>query len=142
MQQITLLAGTPMMPDVPVMVIYAPVDNRRGILYVVEGAYIADILARARTSGARSASVSDGTGGTITSDGRFVKTDAHAPDMSEILVRVEADAARLRADLILTEIFALLAGTHCLCGADWRVSRGFHAASATGKTGSCRPAAQ
>ncbi|EIM94676.1 diguanylate phosphodiesterase [Paraburkholderia hospita] len=109
-QQITLLAGTPMMPDVPVMVIYAPVDNRRGILYVVEGAYIADILARARTSGARSASVSDGSGGTITSDGRFVKTDAHAPGMSEILVRVEADAARLRADLILTEIFALLAG--------------------------------
>jgi hypothetical protein len=69
------------------MVIYAPVDNRRGILYVVEGAYIADILARARTSGARSASVSDGSGGTITSDGRFVKTDVHAPGMSEILVR-------------------------------------------------------
>jgi sensor c-di-GMP phosphodiesterase-like protein len=30
--------------------------------------------------------------------------------MSEILVRVEADASQLRADLILTEIFALLAG--------------------------------
>jgi EAL domain-containing protein (putative c-di-GMP-specific phosphodiesterase class I) len=109
-QQIVFLPGTPTAPDVPVMAIHVPVDNRRGILYIVEGAYLTDILARARASGATSASVSDSLGGTITSEGRFLKASMRASGMDEILVRVEPDQARRRTDLILTEIFALLAG--------------------------------
>lgn len=109
-QQVAFLDGTPMMPGVPVMAVYSPIDGRHGILYIVEGAYIADILARARASGAKSASVSDGAGGMLTSDGRFLKTDLRAAAMMEILVRVEPDKERFRAELILTETFALLVG--------------------------------
>ncbi|WP_010091996.1 EAL domain-containing protein [Burkholderia ubonensis] len=109
-QQIVFLGGTQSIPEVPVMAIYAPVDRRRGILYIVEGAYVADILARAKSSGAKSASVSDGSGGTLTSDGRFYKTAARASSMGEILVRVESDEDRLRTDLIATEIVALFVG--------------------------------
>ena len=109
-QQIAFLAGTPMMPGVPVMAIYAPIDGSRGILYIVEGAYIADILARARASGATKASVSDGAGGTVTSENRFVKADARASSLNDIQVRVEPDTAKRRSDLILTEIFALFVG--------------------------------
>ncbi|MGF7001528.1 EAL domain-containing protein [Paraburkholderia sp. GAS32] len=108
--QIAFLGGTQQIPDVPVMAIYAPVDRRHGILYTVEGAYVVDILARAKTSGARSASISDGSGGTLTSDGRFYKSAARASGMGEILVQVEHDADRTRADLITTEIVALFIG--------------------------------
>ncbi|AXF05469.1 diguanylate phosphodiesterase (plasmid) [Paraburkholderia hospita] len=109
-QQTAFLAGTPLMPGVPVMAMWSPVDDRHGILYIVEGAYIADILAHAKVSGAKSASVSDSAGGTITNEGRLLKTGLRAPGTKEILVHVDADTARLRADLILTETFALLVG--------------------------------
>jgi len=109
-QQTAFLAGTPLMPGVPVMAMWSPVDDRRGILYIVEGAYVADILARAKASGAKRSSVSDSAGGTITNEGRFLKSGLRAPGTKEILVHVDADTARLRADLILTETFALLVG--------------------------------
>ncbi|VWC30982.1 diguanylate phosphodiesterase [Burkholderia lata] len=92
------------------MVIYAPVDHGRGILYVVEGAYVADILARAIVTGAKSVSVSDGSGGTLASDGRFYRTAARASRMGEILVQVEGDANTLRTNLITTEAIALFVG--------------------------------
>ncbi|TDN67036.1 EAL domain-containing protein [Paraburkholderia sp. BL10I2N1] len=109
-QQIAFLGGTQLIPGTPVMAIYAPVDSRHGVLYIVEGAYVVDILARAKASGAKSASVSDGTGGTLTSDGRFLKTAARESSMSEIVVGVERDGDKLRADLIATEVLALFIG--------------------------------
>lgn len=112
--QIALLGGTPQVPDVPVIAIYAPVDHRHGILYIVEGAYVVDILKRAKASGAKRASISDGSGSTLASDGRFYRIAAHAPGTGEILVQVERDADRLRADLITTEIVALFVGLSLL----------------------------
>jgi hypothetical protein len=72
-QQIAFLGGSTLMPHIPIMVVYQRIDARNGILYVVEGASIADILARAKASGAQSASVSGGSGGTLTSDGRWLQ---------------------------------------------------------------------
>ncbi|NPT62372.1 EAL domain-containing protein [Paraburkholderia elongata] len=109
-RQIAFLGGTRPIPDVPVMAIHVPVDHHRGILYIVEGAYVVDILARAKASGAKSASVSDGSGGTLTSDGRFYRATARASSTGDILVQVERDAGKLRADLFMTEIVALFAG--------------------------------
>ncbi|KWK69858.1 diguanylate phosphodiesterase [Burkholderia ubonensis] len=109
-QQIVFLAGTILIPNVPVMVVYTPVDQGRGILYLVEGAYITDVLARAKVSGANGASVSDGAGGTLRSDGRFVRTDIRASGMNEISVKIEGDINRLRTQLITTEMIALFIG--------------------------------
>ncbi|WP_122781344.1 EAL domain-containing protein [Burkholderia pseudomallei] len=109
-QQIVFLPGTKLIPNVPVMAIYTPVASGRGILYLVEGAYIKDVLVRAKASGEKGASVSDGTGGTLTSDGRFVRTDVRASGMSEISVKVQGNINRVRTQLITTEIFALFIG--------------------------------
>lgn len=109
-EQIAFLGGTSMMPGVPVMAIWSPVDGRRGVLYIVEGAYIADILARAKVSGSKTASVSDSAGGTITANRLFLRTALHASGMKQFVVHVEPDGGRWRADLILTEILALLTG--------------------------------
>lgn len=109
-QLIVFLPGTKLIPNVPVMAIYTPVAPGRGILYLVEGAYIKDVLARAKASGENGASVSDGTNGTLTSDGRFVRTDVRAPGMNEISVKVQGNINRVRTQLITTEIVALFIG--------------------------------
>jgi EAL domain-containing protein (putative c-di-GMP-specific phosphodiesterase class I) len=116
-QQIAFVGGNTLMPQIPIMVVYHRIDARNGILYLVEGAYIADILARAKASGAQSASVSGGSGGTLTSEGRWLKTAGPAQGRAVAASRsagfsiaVKSNPARLRADLLVTEIVILVAG--------------------------------
>jgi len=116
-QQIAFLGGTTLMPQIPIMVVYQRIDARNGILYLVEGASITDILARAKASGAQSASVSGGSGGTLTSEGRWLQTAGPAQGhviaasrSAEYSIAVKSNPARLGGDLLATEIVFLVAG--------------------------------
>ncbi|CAE6969405.1 putative cyclic di-GMP phosphodiesterase PdeN [Paraburkholderia domus] len=115
--QVAFVGGTALVPQVPVMVVYHKIDTRNGILYVIEGAYITDILARAKASGAQSASVAGGSGGVLTSEGRWLKTmgqdEGHfgvTSGTAVFSIAVGNDPAKLRASLLSTEIVALVMG--------------------------------
>jgi EAL domain-containing protein (putative c-di-GMP-specific phosphodiesterase class I) len=115
--QVALAGGTAVVPQVPVMVVYHKIDARNGILYLIEGAYITDILTRAKASGAQSASVAGGSGGVLTSEGRWLKTMSQdyghvhvRPGAVDFSVAVRNDPAKLRVRLLVTEIIALAMG--------------------------------
>jgi EAL domain-containing protein (putative c-di-GMP-specific phosphodiesterase class I) len=116
-QQIAFVQGSTLMPAIPLMAVYDRVDDRNGILYLVEGTYIADILARAEVWGAIGASVSGRSGGTLTSQGRWLETAGSAQghvvvasSSSELIVALKSNPAKRRADLITTEVVALAVG--------------------------------
>ncbi|SAL71194.1 diguanylate phosphodiesterase [Caballeronia udeis] len=79
-----LIPGTPVYPDRPVLTVFEAVGRRDGVLYLIEGAYLADLLARAEGSEKRSATLSVGTG-TLASDNTFASGNATIPAGAVVL---------------------------------------------------------
>jgi EAL domain-containing protein (putative c-di-GMP-specific phosphodiesterase class I) len=79
-----LIPGTPAYPNRPVLTVFEAVRQRDGVLYFIEGAYLADLLARAEGSEKRSATLSVGTG-TLASDNTFASGNATIPAGAVVL---------------------------------------------------------
>jgi sensor c-di-GMP phosphodiesterase-like protein len=112
--RIGLVSGTPVYPGRPVLAVFDAVSPRDGVLYLIEGAYIADLLARAQGSANRSATLSVGPG-TLTSNNSFVSGNGGTPAGAFVLdkgngMRVVV-AGQIPSDhLALTVLAALLCG--------------------------------
>lgn len=113
-RRIGLVSGTPAYPGRPVLAVFDAVGPRDGVLYVIEGAYIADLLARAQGSENRSATLSVGTG-SLASDNSFASANVATPAGAFILdkgrgMRVVV-AGQIPSDhLTLIVLAALLCG--------------------------------
>jgi EAL domain-containing protein (putative c-di-GMP-specific phosphodiesterase class I) len=109
-----LISGTPVYPGRPVLAVFEAVGQRNGVLYLIEGAYIADLLARAEGSEKRSATLGVGMG-TLASDNTFASGNAVTPAGAVVLhhdngMRVVV-AGKIPSDhLALTVLAALLCG--------------------------------
>ncbi|WOD13595.1 EAL domain-containing protein [Paraburkholderia kirstenboschensis] len=73
---IGLLAQTPYQPGEPVIVMYSPAGKGAGVLYVVEGDYLADALAHGIRLGAETAALSMAGIGILNDHGRFLSASA------------------------------------------------------------------
>jgi EAL domain-containing protein (putative c-di-GMP-specific phosphodiesterase class I) len=116
-QQIAFVGGSTLLPQIPLMAAYRRSDARNGVRYLVESAYITDILARAKASGAQGASVSGGSGGALTSEGRWFKTTGPAQGRvtaasgsAGFSIAVKSDPGRTCTNLLVTETIALIIG--------------------------------
>jgi EAL domain-containing protein (putative c-di-GMP-specific phosphodiesterase class I) len=76
---IKLLPGTQFQPDVPVLALYHATSDRLGVLYIIEGEYIADLLAHGVRYGARQTALSMAGVGRLTDDGTFVAASEPPP---------------------------------------------------------------
>jgi sensor c-di-GMP phosphodiesterase-like protein len=128
-RRVGLVGGTQVYPDRPVFAIFEAVGERDGVLYIIEGAYIADLLARADGSEKRSATLSVGTG-TLASDNRFTSGNATAPAGAVVLhngdgMRVVV-AGKIPSDhLALTVFAALVCGVAVAMAVELGYSAGF-----------------
>jgi EAL domain-containing protein (putative c-di-GMP-specific phosphodiesterase class I) len=71
-EQINLIPGTPFQPHEPVLAMFDVTGDRVGVLYVIEGEYVADALAHGVRYGAQKAALSIAGEGLLTDDGTFV----------------------------------------------------------------------
>ncbi|MFM0441073.1 EAL domain-containing protein [Paraburkholderia strydomiana] len=69
--RIGLLAQTPAQPGVPVLALYTPAGSGAGVLYIVEGDYLADALAHGVRLGARTTALSMAGTGLLDDRGGF-----------------------------------------------------------------------
>jgi EAL domain-containing protein (putative c-di-GMP-specific phosphodiesterase class I) len=74
--RIGLLAQTPFQPGVPVLTIYSPTGNSAGVLYLVEGDYLADALAHGVRLGAETAALSMAGVGILNDQGEFLSASS------------------------------------------------------------------
>jgi EAL domain-containing protein (putative c-di-GMP-specific phosphodiesterase class I) len=82
---IKLLPGTQFQPRVPVLVMFHATSNRLGVLYIVEGEYIADLLAHGVRYGARQIAVSIADNGRLDDQGKFEPASEPQPaDLSRV----------------------------------------------------------
>lgn len=79
MTAITLLRQTPFQRDVPVLVAFRATAPDSGVLYLVEGDYVADVLAHGTRFGAETATLSIEGAGSIDRHGAFVPSLSAAP---------------------------------------------------------------
>ena len=79
MTAITLLRQTPFQRDVPVLVAFRATAPDSGVLYLVEGDYVADVLAHGTRFGAETATLSIEGAGSIDQHGAFVPSLNAAP---------------------------------------------------------------
>lgn len=70
--RISLLRDTPFQSGTPVIAMFNPTGDGRGLLYIVEGAYISDDLSQAVRYGAQRAALSVRGGGLLRDDGTFL----------------------------------------------------------------------
>ncbi|WP_236674473.1 EAL domain-containing protein [Paraburkholderia hospita] len=70
-QSIALLAQTPFQPGIPVLVLLNPASGNSGVLYVIEGDYLADVLVHGIRYGAQSAVLTIEGSGALDEQGRF-----------------------------------------------------------------------
>jgi EAL domain-containing protein (putative c-di-GMP-specific phosphodiesterase class I) len=69
---INLLAGTPYQPGVPVISMYEPAGDGKGVQYTIEGVYVADALAHGIRYGAQQVFLSMPGSGVLNDKGEFV----------------------------------------------------------------------
>lgn len=79
MTAITLLRQTPFQQNVPVLAAFRATAPDSGVLYVVEGDYVADMLAHGTRFGAETATLSIEGAGSIDQHGAFVPSFGAAP---------------------------------------------------------------
>lgn len=70
-QRISLLAETPFQRGIPVLVIFRPANRDAGVLYVIEGDYLADVLAHGVRYGAKRAVLEVAGNGALDEQGHF-----------------------------------------------------------------------
>ncbi|WP_409934743.1 EAL domain-containing protein [Paraburkholderia sp. BCC1884] len=70
-QGISLIHGTPYQPAVPVLPVFVPTGHDTGLLYVIEGSYVTDILAHGLRYGADKVTLSVTGSGAIDEHGVF-----------------------------------------------------------------------
>jgi EAL domain-containing protein (putative c-di-GMP-specific phosphodiesterase class I) len=70
-QSIALLAQTPFQPDIPVLALFRPTGSNSGVLYIIEGDYLADVLVHGVRYGAQSAVLAIEGSGALDEQGRF-----------------------------------------------------------------------
>ncbi|MCU1314766.1 MAG: diguanylate phosphodiesterase [Candidatus Acidoferrum typicum] len=128
-RRVGLVSGTQAYPDRPVLAVLEAVGQRDGVLYIIEGAYIADLLARAEGSEKRAATLSVGMG-TLASDNRFTSGNTAAPDGA--VAQHNADgmkiivAGKIPSDhLALTVLAALICGVAVAMAVELSYSAGF-----------------
>lgn len=80
---INLLAETRFQPGVPVIAVFDALGKDTGILYIVEGEYIADTLAHGVRYGAQHPALSMAGVGRLTDEGRFVPASQPLPRDTE-----------------------------------------------------------
>lgn len=71
-QTIALLGQTPFQPDVPVLTLFSPTRGSSGVLYVIEGEYLEDVLVHGVRYGAQRAAFAIEGNGLLDAHGRFV----------------------------------------------------------------------
>ncbi|KXV03494.1 diguanylate phosphodiesterase [Caballeronia megalochromosomata] len=71
-QAIALLGQTPAQPDIPVLTLFMPTSGSSGVLYVIEGEYLEDVLVHGVRYGAQRAAVAIEGSGLLDDHGRFV----------------------------------------------------------------------
>lgn len=71
-QTIALLGQTPFQPDVPVLTLYNSTRGSSGVLYVIEGEYLEDVLVHSVRYGAQRAAFAIEGNGLLDDHGRFV----------------------------------------------------------------------
>ncbi|MFM0326965.1 EAL domain-containing protein [Caballeronia glebae] len=71
-QPIGLLGQTPFQPDVPVLSLFNPTRSSSGVLYVIEGEYLEDVLVHGVRYGAQRAAFAIEGNGLLDDHGRFV----------------------------------------------------------------------
>jgi EAL domain-containing protein (putative c-di-GMP-specific phosphodiesterase class I) len=76
---IKLLPGTQFQPGVPVLVLFHATGEGLGVLYIVEGEYIADLLAHGVRYGARQTALSIAGIGRLTDERKFVAASEPLP---------------------------------------------------------------
>lgn len=115
-QQIAFSDKSLLTPGMPLLLVYNRVRGYDGILYVIEGAYIVDLLSRATASGAESVVISARSGGSLTSDGRLIDTPPWPPAVAQAAgdsffsVRIEPDPIVRRNEFVTTELLTLVLG--------------------------------
>jgi len=70
-RSIALLAQTPFQPGIPVLVLFHPTGANSGVLYIIEGDYLADVLVHGVRYGAQSAALAIEGNGALDEHGRF-----------------------------------------------------------------------
>jgi hypothetical protein len=85
---INLLPQTPFQPGVPVLAMFEASSKDTGVLYIIEGDYIADTLAHGVRYGAQNAALSIGGVGLLTDNGAFV---SHSRSPFFYATRVSSD---------------------------------------------------
>jgi EAL domain-containing protein (putative c-di-GMP-specific phosphodiesterase class I) len=76
---IKLLPGTQFQPGVPVLALFHATSDRLGVLYIIEGEYIADLLAHGVRYGAEQTALSIAGVGRLTDQGKFVTASEPLP---------------------------------------------------------------
>jgi len=84
-QSIALLGQTPFQPGIPVLALFNPTSGNSGVLYVIEGDYLADVLAHGVRYGAESAALAIDGNGVLDDHGRFHSgSTIHAVHSTEV----------------------------------------------------------
>ncbi|MBB5460158.1 EAL domain-containing protein [Paraburkholderia sp. Cpub6] len=79
-KDITLLAETPFQPGVPVLAVFSSTTSNSGVLYIIEGEYLSDVLVHGVRYGAERAAFAISGNGVLDEKGRFhTAIDADAP---------------------------------------------------------------
>ncbi|MFM0205351.1 EAL domain-containing protein [Paraburkholderia fungorum] len=80
-----LLAQTPFQPGIPVLAMFSPTGNGAGVLYLVEGDYLADALAHGIRLGAETAALSMAGTGLLNDQGGFLPaSSSQAADATRV----------------------------------------------------------